>query len=291
MAVRSLREGRAISIDEAEGKAVASEGLKQAIRAHWDRQPCGTRDIPAQDRGRFFRQLEAERYALEPYIPSYARFERGRGRKVLEVGVGAGTDFMNWVRAGAQASGVDLTSAGVALTRERLALEGLEAEVRVADAEALPFPEGTFAIVYTWGVLHHSPDTAAAVREVHRVLKPGGEATVMIYHVASWTGLVLWVLHCAARLRPWRSVRWAMAHHLESPGTKAYTVREARSLFAAFSSVRCRTQLSTVTCCSCDRARSTDRASTGCSRRIYPRWLVRMTGNRFGLALVIDAVK
>jgi len=69
---------------------------------------------------------------------------------VLEVGVGAGTDFVNWVRADAQACGVDLTPAGVALTRERLALEGLQADVRVADAEALPFPDGMFDIVYSW---------------------------------------------------------------------------------------------------------------------------------------------
>jgi SAM-dependent methyltransferase len=210
---------------------------------------------------------------------------------VLEVGVGAGTDFVNWVRAGAQACGVDLTPAGVALTRERLALEGLEANVRVADAEALPFPDGTFDIVYSWGVLHHSPDTVTAVREVHRVLKPGGEATVMIYHVPAWTGFVLWGLHCAVRLRPWRSPRWAIAHHLESPGTKAYTVREARRLFADFSSVRCRTRLSHGDLL---LMRPSEKYRSGFHRflwAVYPRWLVRLTGNRFGLGLIIDAVK
>ena len=83
------------------------------------------------------------------------------------------------------ATGVDLTQRGVDLTRERLALEGLEAEVRVADAEALPFEDASFDIVYSWGVLHHSPNTQQAVNEVHRVLKPGGVARVMIVGVSS----------------------------------------------------------------------------------------------------------
>src|SRR5215212_11236886 len=156
--------------------------LKDAVRAHWQNQPCGTRDLPAEDRRRFFAELERERYSWEPYLKGFARFERGKGKRLLEIGVGAGTDFINWVRAGAVATGVDLTEQGVGLTRERLELEGRHAEVRIGDAENLPFPDNTFDIVYSWGVLHHSPDTPRAVREVHRVLRPGATAVVMVYH-------------------------------------------------------------------------------------------------------------
>jgi SAM-dependent methyltransferase len=148
--------------------------LKEDVRRHWDAQPCGTRDIPEDDRARFFSDLERERYEWEPYIPPVARFARGRWRDVLELGVGAGTDFVNWVRQGARATGVDLTTRGVELTRERLALEGLHADVRIADGERLPFADESFDIVYSYGVLHHSPDTASAIREVRRVLRPGG---------------------------------------------------------------------------------------------------------------------
>jgi hypothetical protein len=96
--------------------------LKQAIKEYWEAEPCGTRDIPTEDRRAFFDRIERERYEWEPYIPEYAQFERARGKKLLEIGVGAGTDFINWVRHGAIATGVDLTQHGISLTKERLAL-------------------------------------------------------------------------------------------------------------------------------------------------------------------------
>ena len=265
--------------------------LKDGVRRHWDAQPCGTRDIPETNRARFFRDLERERYEWEPYIPAFARFERGKGRDVLEVGVGAGTDFVNWVRHGARATGVDLTPRGVELTRERLGLEGLHADVRVGDAEHLPFADASFDIVYSYGVLHHSPDTPGAIQEVRRVLRPGGTALVMIYHVPSWVGFMLWAIHCAAKFRPWRSPRWAIYHHLESPGTKAYTKKEARELFAGFRNVRVWTQLSHGDLL---LMRPADKYNTALHRavwRLYPRWLVRRTGNMLGTNLFIEAAK
>lgn len=263
--------------------------LKQAVQAHWQEQPCGSRDIPTSDRRRFFTEIERERYEWEPYIKPFARFPEGRGRRVLEIGVGAGTDFINWVRNGAIATGIDLTEQGVALTRERLALEGLRAEVQRADAEALPFPDGHFDFVYSYGVLHHSPDTAGCVREVHRVLKPGGIARIMVYNPNSWVGFMLWTIHCAGKLQPWKSPRWAMYHHLESPGTKGYTVPEARKLFGAFSRVEARTQLSHGDQLLMRPAKK--RLHYRLAWSLYPRWLVRLSGNRFGTGVLIDAVK
>jgi SAM-dependent methyltransferase len=265
--------------------------LKEAVREHWDRQPCGTRDLPSTDRRAFFAELERERYALEPYIPPFAKFHEGAGKRVLEIGIGAGTDFVNWVRHGAIATGVDLTERGVSLTKERLALEGLDAEVRVADAEALPFPPDSFDLVYSWGVLHHSPDTERAVTEVHRVAKPGGRVRVMIYHSRSWVALTLWMLHCLLKGRLWKSPRWAIYHHLESPGTKAYTVREAARLFRRFRAVTVRTQLGhgdLLLMRPADRYRSLPHRLLW---KLYPRWLVRRLGNRFGTAMLIEAVK
>jgi SAM-dependent methyltransferase len=265
--------------------------LKTAVRSHWEAQPCGTRDIPTENRREFFRELERERYDWEPYILRFARFERGAGKRVLEVGVGAGTDFVNWVRRGAVATGVDLTEAGVALTRERLALEGLSADVRVADAEQLPFDDASFDIVYSWGVLHHSPDTARAIAEVHRVLRPGGTALVMVYHAWSWVGFTLWALHCAGRFRPWKSPRWAIYHHLESPGTKSYTRAEARALCSAFSHVSVRTQLGHGDQLLMRPAARYSGLAHRLLWRVYPRWLVRLTGDRFGMPLLIEATK
>lgn len=184
--------------------------LKAAVQAHWEREACGTHPVAAAERREFFERIERERYTWEPYIPVFARFARAKDLKLLEIGVGAGTDFVNWVRHGAIATGVDLTAEGVSLTQERLAAEGLTADVRVADAENLPFSDSSFDVVYSCGVLHHAPDTARAVSEVHRVLRPGGTALIMIYHHPSWVGLMMWGVHCAARLKPWQSPRWAV---------------------------------------------------------------------------------
>jgi SAM-dependent methyltransferase len=245
--------------------------------------------MPAEDRRRYFARIEEERYAQEPYILDFARFGRGRGKRVLEIGLGAGTDFVNWVRSGAVASGIDLTEQSVALTRERLALEGLEADVQVGDAERLPFPDSTFDIVYSYGVLHHTPDTARAVAEVHRVLRPGGLALIMIYHVPSVTGFLLWGMHCAAKLRPWRPPRWAIYHHLESPGTKAYTVPEARALFSSFSSVQVRAQLGVGDLLLMRPSEKYGRWHHRLVWRLYPRRAIRLLGDRLGLGLLIEA--
>ncbi len=265
--------------------------LKHAVREHWERQPCGTRGVAADERRAFFAQLERERYEVDRHIPGWARFERGRDRDVLEIGVGAGTDFVQWCRAGARAIGVDLTDAGVELTRERLALEGLSARIERADAERLPFASESFDIVYSYGVLHHTPQTARAIDEVHRVLRPGGTALVMIYRVPSWTGWMLWGIHGAAKLRLGVTPREAIYDHLESPGTKAYTHDEARGLFARFRRVDLDTALlagDLLAMRPSDRYRN---SAAALAWNLYPRALIRRFGRRFGLGLLVEATK
>lgn len=213
--------------------------LKEQVKQHWEQEPCGTSTASATPgTSEFFAEVEAERYRLEPYIPAFAEFERWRGKRVLEIGVGLGTDFVRFVRAGADAVGVDLTEASVAAVRDRLAQEGLEAEVNAADAEALPFDDASFDLVYSYGVLHHTPDTERAVGEVRRVLRPSGEARIMLYSRRSWVALGAWLLWGVGRGRPWKSITDVLAEHLESPGTKAYTRAELDDLFAGFSHVR-----------------------------------------------------
>ena len=106
--------------------------------------------------------------------------------KVLEIGCGIGTDGAQFARAGADYTGIDLTQAAIDLARERFASSGLPGDFRVSDAENLDFPDDSFDLVYSHGVLHHTPDIEAAVREIHRVLKPGGRAMVMLYHRGSY---------------------------------------------------------------------------------------------------------
>jgi ubiquinone/menaquinone biosynthesis C-methylase UbiE len=214
------------------------DATKEAVRAHWEADPCGSRLASAPPgTAEFFAQVEAERYRLEPFIPSFAEFERWRGKRVLEVGVGLGTDFVRFARAGAEATGVDLTEAAAELVRKRLELEGLDGDVRAADAESLPFEDGSFDLVYSWGVLHHTPGTRRALDEVRRVLAPEGEARIMLYSRRSWFALGVWGKTALLRGKPWRSFTAVLADHVESPGTKAYTQAELERLFDGFSRV------------------------------------------------------
>lgn len=265
--------------------------LKNFVRDHWEKQPCGTRDMPDADRKAFFDQLEKERYLLEPYISGFARFEQGRGKKILEIGVGAGTDFINWVRHGARATGIDLTEQGVQLTRERLRLEGLEADVRAGDAENLIFDDDTFDIVYAWGVLHHTPNTPKAIREVHRVLKPGGRAIIMIYHVPCWTGFMLWGVHCLGKLKPWKNSKWAIYNYLESPGTKAYTMAEAQELFSCFPKVSIRPHLGHGDLLLMRPEHKYQKWYYNLAWAMYPRWAIKLAGDNLGVYLFIEAAK
>ena len=207
------------------------EVAKEAVKSFWEAAPCGTNDTADLAEIEQHRELERMRDAREPFIAEYARFDETAGKDVLEVGVGAGTDHLRFAQAGARLSGVDLTEAAVTLTGRRLAMEGLSSELRVADAESLPFEDGAFDVVYSWGVIHHTPDVPAAAREILRVLRPGGRFCVMVYNRRSLVALQTWLRYAALRGRLGMSVREAIATHMESPGTQAYTAAEAAALF------------------------------------------------------------
>ncbi|HYR77146.1 MAG TPA: class I SAM-dependent methyltransferase [Pyrinomonadaceae bacterium] len=161
--------------------------LKERVRAFWQAHPCGTKFSDAEIGTReFFERVEAHRYAKEWHIPEAANFAAARGLRVLEIGCGLGTDGAQFALAGANYTGVDLTEASVELARKKFELSGLRGEFRVADAEKLDFADDSFDLVYSHGVLHHTPDTKQSVREIHRVLKPGGRAIVMLYHRGSY---------------------------------------------------------------------------------------------------------
>ncbi len=193
---------------------------KEQVKAFWESEACGERYGADQDR---------RRYELEPEILDFADFESARGKRLLEIGVGMGADFVRWVRAGAMATGVDFTERSVTLTRARLQQEGLAADLLVSDAESLPFADGSFDVVYSWGVLHHTTDPSRAVRELRRVVAPNGQIKMMLYHRYSWVALAAWCRFSLLRGRPFDSLTRAVAN-VESPGTRAFTPREVHSL-------------------------------------------------------------
>ena len=165
----------------------SASNLKERVRAFWQANPCGVKfaDAPPGTR-KFYELVEAHRYTKEWHIPIAADFPSARGLKVLEIGCGLGTDGAQFAEAGAVYTGVDLTEAAVELARKRFETFGIPGTFQTADAEQLQFNDESFDLVYSHGVLHHTPDTAKAVREIHRVLRPGGRAMVMLYHRDSY---------------------------------------------------------------------------------------------------------
>src|SRR5882724_8331253 len=169
-------------------KAIDSNSdLKERVRAFWQAHPCGTKFSDAEmGTPEFFELIDAHRYTKEWHIPEAADFAGARGLSVLEIGCGLGTDGAQFANTGAHYTGVDITEAAIELARKRFEIAGLPGEFRVADAENLDFADESFDRIYSHGVLHHTPDTARAVAEIHRLLKPGGRAMVMLYHRGSY---------------------------------------------------------------------------------------------------------
>lgn len=142
-------------------------------------QPVGT---PA-----FFQVVEEHRYRLEPAIEEIVKFPSWTDRDVLEAGCGIATDGINFARNGARYTGVDFSPTAIGLAQRRFEQEGRDgARLIQAEITSLPADDATQDLVYSNGVIHHLPDTQAAVNEMHRVLRPGGKALIMVYHRSSF---------------------------------------------------------------------------------------------------------
>ena len=165
----------------------ANAELKERVRQFWQEHPCGTKFADALPGSRrFYELVEEHRYTKEWHIPAAAGFASTKGLRVLEIGCGLGTDGAQFAQAGADYTGIDLTDAAIELAQKRFELFNLSGTFQTDDAERLSFPNDSFDLVYSHGVLHHTPDIDAAIREIHRVLRPGGRAEVMLYHRNSY---------------------------------------------------------------------------------------------------------
>ncbi|MDQ5845014.1 MAG: class I SAM-dependent methyltransferase [Acidobacteriota bacterium] len=221
---------------------------KQRAREQWEQDPCGAvygRDEEFGTR-EFFDEVERYRYQeYAPWMPEVMGFNRFRGQRLLEVGCGMGTDLLQFARGGALCTGVDLTPRSIEISRHRFALYGMPGDFLLTDGERLPFPDESFDVVYSNGVLHHTPDTAGGIRELHRVLKPGGIAKVMLYYRHSlnyWGEMILHRGMLRGELLR-RSPEQIMSRWVEytekgaEPLVKVYSRSQARNLFKDFGEV------------------------------------------------------
>ena len=173
----------------------------------------------------FFADLEQYHFEKLHHLPKLVPFDRYRGRRVLEVGCGAGTDLIRFARNGAVVTGVDLAPSSIALARQNFSNERLHAALLVADGEALPFRSGSFDLVYGHGVVQYTTNDRALVGECRRVLKPGGTAIFQVYNRLSW-------------LNALSKVTRVELEHVDAPVLRKYSLAEVRDLLKDFSRVR-----------------------------------------------------
>ena len=177
-------------------------------------QPVGTKA--------FFDDLDEYRFDKLHYLPRLVDFSSFKDQRLLEVGCGIGTDLVRFAKGGARVTGVDLAQTAIDLARRNFDLNGVAAEeLRVADGEALPYPDASFDVVYAHGVIQYTADPAKLVRECHRVLKPGGTAIFMVYNRVSWLNALSKVMKVALE-------------HEDAPVLKKFSIAEFRELLKPF---------------------------------------------------------
>jgi len=164
------------------------------VRAYWDRRPCNLRHSSAPVGTReYFDEVEARKYFVEPHIPGFAQFQRWAGKRVLEIGCGIGTDAVSFARAGAEYTAIELSETTLALARQRFDIFGLTGMFHHANAERLNsvIERPGFDLVYSFGVIHHTPNQRAVIEQARRVIHDDGELRIMLYAQCSWKAIMI----------------------------------------------------------------------------------------------------
>lgn len=206
------------------------------VREYWNARPCNIRHSTAPLGSReYFDQVEARKYMVEPHIPAFAEFPRWNGKKVLEIGSGIGTDTINFARNGAQVTTVDLSEESMALAKKRAEVFGLSDKIRFfhGNAEQLSdfVPVEKYDLIYSFGVIHHTPHPEAVLEQLRQYAGPGTTLKIMVYHHRSWK--VGGILLGEGKGQFWK-LRELVAKNSEAqtgcPVTYTYTRAEGRAL-------------------------------------------------------------
>ena len=164
------------------------------VQEFWDARPCNIRHSqkPLGSRA-YFDEVEQKKFTAEPHIPAFCEFDRWEGRRVLEIGSGIGTMAINFARKGAQYTGVELSQASLDLTQQRFDVYGYTGKFYQGDAEYLTdfLPVESYDLVFTWGVIHHSPDPKRILEQAQHYMKPGTVLKVMVYAADSWKNYMI----------------------------------------------------------------------------------------------------
>jgi ubiquinone/menaquinone biosynthesis C-methylase UbiE len=177
-------------------QSAAAQVSIDTVKAYWDARPCNIRHSKKPLGSReYFDEVEARKYYVEPHIPGFAQFQRWKGKRVLEVGCGIGTDTINFARAGARVTAVDLSTESLTMAKKRAEVFGLQDQVSFfqADAERLSevVPVERYDLVYSFGVIHHTPRPQRATAEIRRYMGPDSEFRIMVYAKNSWKHIMI----------------------------------------------------------------------------------------------------
>jgi ubiquinone/menaquinone biosynthesis C-methylase UbiE len=207
-----------------------------AVREYWDRRPCNirhsTRPVGSRE---YFDEVEARKYFVEPHIPAFAEFARWRGKRVLEVGCGIGTDTVNFARNGARVTSVDLSEKSLEIARQRVKVYGLQdqAQFFAGNAEELEkfVPVEAYDLIYSFGVIHHTPRPERVLGQLRKYAKAGTTVKIMVYH--RWSYKVAWILLSEGKGAFWKMdelVARSSEAQTGCPVTYSYSRREGREL-------------------------------------------------------------
>lgn len=224
---------------------------KDAAQAQWNRTPCGSGrylDEYEPDTLEYFDAVRRSRYQVtDTWIPRMVDFTAARGGRVLEIGFGMGSDLLSWAEGGAEVHGIDITEEHVRLAQLNFALHGRNTNLKLCDAAKMDFPDDHFDVVYSNGVLHHTPDTVRCIGEAWRVLKPGGRLILALYHRWSAYHLItLLVYRGILRGELWRlgydgllsTIEYGADGIEQKPLVKLYSRRQLRHILGDFRDVQ-----------------------------------------------------
>jgi len=173
----------------------------------------------------FFKELEDYRFDKLRYLPQVVGFDHYKNKSILEVGCGIGIDLLRFAKAGARVIGIDIARQSIDLAKKNFELNGVDGELYVMDGEATQFDDNSFDMVYAHGVLQYTANARKMIAEIHRVLKPGGHAIMMVYNRLSW-------------LNALSKVMKVELEHEDAPVLNKYSIREFREMASPFSRLR-----------------------------------------------------
>lgn len=211
----------------------------EEVQKYWDSRPCNIRHSSKEIGSKeYYNDVEARKYLVEPHIPAFAEFDRWKGKKVLEIGCGIGTDTINFARSGAKVTALDYSEESLKIAKKRAEVFNLPIKFYHADAEQISkiVPLDTYDLIYSFGVIHHTPHPLRAIDEVKKYMDKNSEFKIMVYNRNSYK--TWWIIIKYGFGQFWKKDK-LIAKYSEaqtgSPVTYSYTKKTIHNLLDGFS--------------------------------------------------------